>query len=282
MADSIPTPPVVLPGIPTANSSTESSGNIFGKVKESFTNLSSKRLSNSGLLPGASSSRAKKTNVEWQDGSGTVQAAGALGNDWRIHVSVSPDANILTGDVDNILLSPLKSQQGTNGVYFPITPVITTTHTARYSSTNLTHSNYSVQSYEGSEVGEIQINGDFPVQNSVEAQYLLAAIYFFRAATKMFWGTDPVAGTPPPLLYLDGYGSHYFPHVPCVLKSFTHTLPNDVDYIECMPAGKTEWTRVPIMSQIQISLQPVYSRTKVSQFNNTNFARGDLLKGGFI
>jgi hypothetical protein len=33
-------------------------------------------------------------------------------------------------------------------------------------------------------------------------------------------------------LFLDGYGSHYFPHVPCVITNFTHTLSNDVDYLQ--------------------------------------------------
>ena len=48
----------------------------------------------------------------------------------------------------------------------------------------------------------------------------------------MFFGQGAKAGNPPPIVYLDGYGSHYFPHVPCVITNFTHNLPNDVDYIE--------------------------------------------------
>ena len=219
------------------------------------------------------------TNAQWQSSNGSPQNAGAAGNDWRLRVSVAPNSGILYNDPHNSMLSPLNSHQG---VIFPITPTINVTHTARYGSSPLTHSNYSAQFYEGSEVGEIQINGEFPIQNNAEGMYLLAAIYFFRAATKMFWGTDTLAGTPPPLLYLDGYGSHYFPHVPCVLKSFTHSLPPDVDYIECSASDTSATTRLPTNSQIQISLQPVYSRTKVSKFSTTDFANGKMLGGGFI
>jgi hypothetical protein len=59
----------------------------------------------------------------------------------------------------------------------------------------------------------------------------MAAIYFFRSATKMFFGQGANVGNPPPVVFLDGYGSHYFPHVPCVISSFQHVLSNEVDYI---------------------------------------------------
>ena len=47
-----------------------------------------------------------------------------------------------------------------------------------------------------------------------------------------FFGQGDNVGNPPPIVFLDGYGEHYFPHVPCVISSFTHTLPTDVDYVE--------------------------------------------------
>ena len=48
----------------------------------------------------------------------------------------------------------------------------------------------------------------------------------------MFFGSGSNVGNPPPVIFLDGYGSHYFPHVPCVISSFQHVLSNEVDYIE--------------------------------------------------
>ena len=244
--------------------------------------MSSIRASASKLLDpfGKKAERKNPAKVQWLDSDGKTQTAGPAGNDWRLRVSVAPTSGLLYRDEDNFVLFPLVADQG---VIFPITPTINVTHTAKYDSVSLTHSNYSPQFYSGSEVAAIQINGDFPIQNAIEGQYLLAAIYFFRAATKMFWGNDVLAGTPPPLLYLDGYGSHYFPHVPCVLTTFTHSLLPDVDYIEVPSAGdNSKITRVPTISSIQISLQPVYSRAKVSQFSAVDFARGDLIDKGFI
>ena len=78
----------------------------------------------------------------------------------------------------------------TNGVIFPYTPQIQVTHQARYNPQIVTHSNYASYFYEGSEISAINVTADFTVQNIAEGQYLLAAVYFFRAVTKMFFGND--------------------------------------------------------------------------------------------
>jgi hypothetical protein len=129
----------------------------------------------------------------------------------------------------------------TNGVIWPYVPQISVTHQANYTSAALTHSNYPAHFYNNSEVADIQVSGEFTVQGPADGQYLMAAIYFFRSATKMFFGTGANVGNPPPIVFLDGYGSHYFPHVPCVITSFQHTMPSEVDYIQ-VPISKTSLT----------------------------------------
>ena len=75
---------------------------------------------------------------------------------------------------------------------------------------------------------------------------MLAVIHFFKSATKMFYGQDtsPRAGTPPPLLYLTGYGLHQFQKHPLLLTSFSYNLPNDVDYIRA--GSNAQWGGVSI------------------------------------
>jgi hypothetical protein len=80
-------------------------------------------------------------------------------------------------------------------------------------------------------VGDVNIRGTFTAQDTKEAQYLLAVIHFFRSVTKMFYGQDNQAGTPPPLVYLSGLGQYQFNNHPCVVTSFGYNLPTDVDYI---------------------------------------------------
>ena len=135
----------------------------------------------------------------------------------------------------------------------------------------------------------------------------------------MWFGGDKESsdrvGNPPPMVFLNGYGTHYFPNVPCVITSFQHTMPADVDYISAVTntvttsmadqsdaetrrlaqksgssyGTKSDITMIPTTSSISVTLQPIYSRKNV--YNNSNldkFAKGELIgnasagKGGFI
>jgi len=193
---------------------------------------SNARLETSGLMPGGESS-SPKTNpsVAFQSTRGPAGAASAAENDWRVRISLADRATIFYKDPNgsSAIMAPLIQ---TNGVIFPYTPSINITHAANYTPVNPTHSNYPQQFYNNSEVSDITISGDFTVQSIDEGQYLMAAIYFFRSATKMFFGSGANVGNPPPIVFLNGYGSHYFPHVPCVISSFNHMLSPDVDYIQ--------------------------------------------------
>ena len=272
----------------------------FGASVGNILDPSNARLSMTNLLKGGTQKKPKiaETRVN-------VFAPGLPNDDWRIKVTVGQNSGIFYQNSDAGILTPLQS---TKGVVFPYTPSISTSFSAGYTAQKLTHSNYPAYYYESSETAAISITGDFTVQNVTEGQYLLACIYFFRAATKMFYGSGSHTGNPPPVLFLDGYGKNYFPHVPCVLTSFTHTMPAEVDYIQIPGMSSTpaqnatnmqdpqqraamqaltsattsSLTRVPTNSQIQITLQPVYSRRSIADFDLEQFAQGRLLDRGFL
>jgi hypothetical protein len=148
--------------------------------------------------------------------------------DWRVRLSLAPYSDYLYNATGAGILAPLTA---TNGVIFPYTPNITTTYSADYEKYNLIHSNYRGLFYKSSSVGDLQIRGTFTAQDTREAAYLLAVIHFFRSVTKMFYGQDAERGTPPPLVYLSGYGDQQFSSHPCVVGQFNYSLPNEVDYI---------------------------------------------------
>lgn len=214
-----------------------------------------------------------------------------LKKDWRVRVSLPSSSPILR---NNPLLSILSQPGRPSGLVFPYTPTISVTHNARYQEQALTHSNYKNYFYEGSDVSAINIVGDFTVQNHDDAVYLLASIFFLRTCTKMFFGNDANAGNPPPIVYLDGYGDFYFPHVTCVVTSFQHTMPADVDYVEIKYSDDTKGqissknqqiARLPTTSQLNVTLQPIYSRKNIAEnMTLTQFSQGHLLrnKGGFL
>ena len=256
-------------------------------------NPSAARLAVSGLVTGAatalSSVAGRVFNFNFLNANGdTIDPI----NDWRVRISLQPStAGLFYNDPNNLVMYQLSQ---TNGVLFPYTPSITVSHKARYGATPLTHANYASYFYEGSEVSSININAEFTVQNIEEGQYFAAVIQFFRSMTKMFYGNSQLAGTPPPMVFLDGYGPAYMPHVPCVVTEFSHTMPSDVDYIEVPVGGSVRnisgqqinttnfatRTRLPTSSTLQIALQPVYSRSNVSNnFTLENYAAGGLIQG---
>jgi hypothetical protein len=228
------------------------------------TNQALTRLESNGLVPGARMLgliAQPETNVQFSGSEGK-------GTDWRIKISC-PAMGF--GGV----MAPLGN---VGGVIFPHTPTVNVTYQANYAAQRFTHSNYPHYTYENSEVQAIQINGEFSAQNKSEAEYVLGCIYFFRAVTKMYFANSANVGNPPPLVFLDGYGSYYFPHVPCLVTQFTHVMPPDVDYIE-----SGNGTRIPALSQISIQLQPTYSKRVIANsFDLDGFASGNLVDKGFI
>ena len=188
------------------------------------------------------------------------QMAVASPKDWRFKISLSPSANYLYKDANPGILRPL---QATNGVIYPYTPSITVNYVANYSTSELTHSNYKIYNYKNSSVETINIVGDFTVQDSAEANYVLAVIHFFKSVTKMFYGQDqnPIRGTPPPLVYLTGFGQYQFDMHPVVITNFTHTFPTDVDYVNAYPTNNSSaiggQNMQPYMPQIAQFISPL-------------------------
>ena len=245
-------------------------------------------LAPGGLMPGVmqnSMMGGKTVNPQVNIGGGRV-TNGNNSDDWRVTVGLTSGFDLFYQNqgTDCGYLDPLKQ---TAGVMFPYTPALTTQFTTGYNQQKTTHSNYPAYFYESSEVAALSITGEFTVQNDWEANYLLACVYFFRTVSKMFYGSSSNAGNPPPLLMLSGYGRAYLPDVPCVLTSFSHTMPAEVDYYAFklpdrngVPEEEMWWERAPTSSQIQITLQPIYSRRQTAGFNLEEFSAGRLL--GFI
>jgi hypothetical protein len=148
--------------------------------------------------------------------------------DWRVRLTLAENADYLYKANPPGILKPLAQ---TNGVIFPYTPQIQTNYSANYEKYDLVHSNYRGYFYKNSGVGDITVTATFTAQNTQEAAYLLAVIHFFRSVTKMFYGKDDQRGSPPPLVYLLGFGDYQFKGHPCLVSNFQYNLPNDVDYI---------------------------------------------------
>jgi hypothetical protein len=161
---------------------------------------------------------------------GNVMAAVSLfssdnnSDDWRVRLSLPSWPAFSSSPV----LKPLKDA---GGLIFPYTPTISIESSAKYTPVSPVHTNFAFQTYENSKPGAITITAPFFVEDAGQALYWIAAVHYLRSVSKMFTGRDFIAGNPPPLVLLNGYGNYVFKNVPVVITKFTVSLKNDTDYI---------------------------------------------------
>lgn len=185
--------------------------------------------------------------------------------DFRVKIRV-PDLYLYTPGLNyrNYLLEA-------GGIIFPYTPSISQDYTASYATVNPTHSNYALHFYKNSSPGNITVTGKFTVQNNEEAYMWLQTMHILRAVTKMRFGTDPNAGSPPPICRFDAYGEQQYKNIPVVISSFKLELPDSVDYyatkmddiVGGTNGNSPTGTMVPTISQITLTLLPMYSRQEL-------------------
>tara|TARA_B100000902_G_C27301787_1_gene913256 strand:- start:1268 stop:2095 length:828 start_codon:yes stop_codon:yes gene_type:complete len=253
----------------------QSISDFLTNVNQFMSNLRSRNLS-----PGAEPASAKYSTANFKPSNESV------GEDWRVRISV-PDISTFRSSP---ILAPLA--QTANNVVFPLVPNITFQHTANYNLSAPTHSNYPFPIYESSSVEPFVIAGEFPVQTEDDGRYWIAAVHFFKSVTKMAFGETSNKGSPPPLVKVNGYGQYVLNNVPCVVQNFNYSLENGVDYIR-VPIRNSftgtqntqsaeEYSWVPTLSTMSVTLQPTYSRIKAASFSLDKFVNGDLKNEGFL
>ena len=265
-------------------------GSIVKNVAGGFINKTKQRLLGSGI---STDSRLVNVKAKW---SGRHDK-----KDWRVRLQIPSSSNLGSYFFDNNpLLEPLYSDKG---FFFPLTPSMIIQHSANYNPLSQTHSNYPFQAYQNSQVDQMNIIGEFPVQNSEDAKYWVATVNFLRTVTKMFFGKDEsFKGNPPPILHLSGYGDHMFDKTPVIVQSFNIELRGGIDYISTRQGPVTveetaatedigfdvenvPSTWAPTLSTISVGVVPIYSRESLKTFSLKDFARGTLQKEtgiGFI
>jgi len=194
---------------------------------------------------------------------------------------------------------------GGNTVIWPYTPRFSIAYMANYDMIKTLQTNYGTPAYQGSEISNITIEGEFTATNVAEANYLYSVIHFMKSATKGFnleVGSNAIkTGNPPKVLKLTYLGEGGVNDMPVVIQNFTAEYPKDVDYVrtdmvsgtQSSPDGPSPLARsagssmVPAEMSISITVVPAYSRADLisAKYSTTKFINGDLLgkgKGGFF
>ncbi len=267
-------------------------GGIAKSVAGGFISNTWNRLKGSGA---SVDSRIVNVRAKWSGRSDE--------KDWRVKLTLPAGSKLsetfFSEKLPNDRMAPLRD---IGGVFFPLTPSMIIQHSASYNALSQTHSNYPFQAYQNSQVDQMNIIGEFPVQNAEDAKYWVATVNFLRTVTKMFFGKEQAfKGNPPPIMHLSGYGDHMFNKVPVIVQSFNVELRNDHDYISTRqgPSKKTvqqgsrntgfslvdidnnvDQTWAPTLSLISVGVVPVYSRDSIKDFSLTDFASGKLAGKG--
>ena len=175
------------------------------------------------------------------------------------------------------------------GIIFPYTPSISYDNKADYSTQAPLHSNYTQYFYQRSSVGAISITGKFTVQNEKDAGVYLSTVHLLKALTKMRFGADDNAGSPPPVCRLFAYGTHMIDNVPIAIASFRVELPDNVDYFtmgKLQPDPVLGKASVPVVSTVAITCYPMYSRQEMLDFSVSGWLKdfkGDTFrKAGYL
>ena len=265
-------------------------GSIVKNVAGGFISKTKQRLLGAGIK---NDSRIKTAKAKWSGRHDT--------KDWRVRLTI-PQGSPLEDHFfnNNTLLKPLEEY---NGFFFPLTPSMIIQHSANYNALAQTHSNYPFQAYQNSQVDQMNIIGEFPVQNSEDAKHWVATVHFLRTITKMFFGGGDYKGNPPPIMHLSGYGDHMFHNVPVVVNTFNVELRAGIDYISTNQGqsykyqikgnrhtgfdepfvkveDESDHTWAPTLSNISVLVTPTYSRETLKKFSLQDFASGQLSNFG--
>ena len=199
--------------------------------------------------------------------------------DHRVRIRPLPgQENTIYGGRNSAGFNPMQPLVETGGMIFPYTPTVQISQNVEYGKTDVVHSIGNYPYFVKNENFTVSINGVFTAQNGKEAKYLLAALHFLSANSKMRFGSsDPNRGLPPPTLLLSGYGSMIFPDIPVVIDTYTTEYPSDVDLVE-VRYGNVSAAFVPAKTTISVTL---IARKKpidyLRNFNLDQFRSGELL-----
>jgi hypothetical protein len=193
------------------------------------------------------------------------------GKDHRVRLKVP--TSYLVGQAAGPNGTLVKSQ----GIIFPYTPSISQDYTATYNTVPIAHSNYNQYFYKNSSVGTISLTAKFTVQNDYEAEMYFSIVHLLRALTKMRWGDDDNAGSPPPVCRLYAYGDAIMNNVPVAVSAFKLDLPDSIDYFTTKSLSTA-----PLLSTFSITLTPIYSRNELQKFTVTDWLSGNIRSKGYL
>jgi hypothetical protein len=249
-----------------------SSARPAGTVKSSIVDFGERAVP--GVPEGAEPEIPEMPQVVFQDINGNTEK-----DDLRVRILVPPKY------ITDFVAGPDNEITKNGGILFPYTPSISYEAKAEYAEAKPLHSNFSINFYQRSTIGNISISGKFSVENSADAEIYLATMHLLKSLTRMRSGGitgDPDSGAPPPVCRLYANGESMLHNVPVAIASYRIEMPDSVDYFTIFENERFGTTAVPTISTIAITCIPMYSRNEMQQFSVSKYTSGLYKRKGYI
>ena len=263
----------ILPSL-TGDLSSISVNNIADSVGSSIgTSMISNSISNtfSSASSGVSSIESAATEVISVVGTRHI-------TDLRIKLVPKNKTSVLGTSSTTNPLSPLIA---TGGLIFPYTPHISVSGAANYTTQTPTQTNQDYKIYQNTPSQTFTISSSLTARSLEEAEYSASVMHFLSTIVKTRFGKSSDAGLPPPVMYLNGYGTFMFNMLPVIVTNYTYDLPEGVDYVNATIGNMT--AKVPTLTTFSVTVVVQNTPDKLNTFDIDQFAHGSLIrKGGWF
>lgn len=177
--------------------------------------------------------------------------------------------------------NPLSPLIATGGLIFPYTPHITVSGSASYATQTPTQSNQDYKIYQNTPSQTFTLSSSLTARSLDEAEYSASVMHFLSTIVKSRFGKSSDAGLPPPVMYLNGYGTFMFNMLPVIVTNYTYDMPDGVDYVNATIGNMT--AKVPVLTNFSVTVVVQNTPDKLNTFDIDQFAHGSLIrKGGWF
>lgn len=155
-------------------------------------------------------------------------------------------------------------------------PTLTESRAARYTTETILHTPEGFNSFEGTDQRSFELSGKFFCRTDTDIVTNNNVLQVVRSLVMPDYNRT---GAPPTPVELHAYGAKNIFALPCLVKSYNMTYPNDVDYV-VSDLGETQVT-MPIVFELSISLTEQHSIAQLRKFNLSDFRSGKMVGQGF-
>jgi len=150
---------------------------------------------------------------------------------------------------------------GKDSVIFEASVPVGESRQANYVGYDIVHSPTEILAYKNTSSRKFQISGKIISRTPDEATVNAHYINLIRSWLLPDFGGS---GATPPILVLSAFSNSNIKNVQCVLKSYTISYPDDVDWIFMDFEGNTLNDPMPVVFNVQVDLDEIYTPAQVT------------------